>query len=83
MLPFASPLEIPNGLANLFIDGRAPDTLLFILFCVTVGYWLVYTVTAVYHWLTYAHAPGIAIPSIALHLFVSLCLIGYVLVTLP
>jgi len=47
------------------------------IFDLVVVYWLIYTLIAVYHWLTYSHNANIAAPAIVLHIFVSLVLMGY------
>jgi hypothetical protein len=36
--------------------------------------WLLYTLIAAYHWLRYSHGSLLAIPALAVHLFVSLSL---------
>ena len=56
------------------------------LFYLAVVIWILYTLIAIYHWVKYSHAAKIAIPSIALHLFVSFLLVSFALtgaVSLP
>lgn len=40
-------------------------------------FWALYTLVAVYHWLKYSHASWVALPAIALHLFLSFVLFTY------
>ncbi len=61
---------------NLQVNGVAPNALLaWVLFAISLC-WMVYTLVAVYHWVKYSHASYVAIPAIAVHLVVSLILIG-------
>lgn len=42
-----------------------------IIFTVIFLLWAVYTIVSIYHWVRYGHHSWIAVPAIALHLFVS------------
>lgn len=63
---------------QLHLSGAAAPSaaLQWILFAVFIC-WLIYTIVAVYHWIRYSHASLVALPAIAVHLFVSLVLFGY------
>ena len=71
--PFAPPASLPFNLSG----AVTAETLVTWFFCFALLYWIVYTLVAVYHWFKYAHSPSVAVPTVALHLFVSLLLIGY------
>jgi hypothetical protein len=49
------------------------------IFYFAIIFWFIYTLVAIYHWIKYSHAAVVAIPSIALHVGVSLLLIVYAL----
>jgi len=60
------------GFPDLAIFG--PMTLstgLAVVVTVVFIWWLIFTVVAIYHWMRYARDSWVAIPLIALHLFVS------------
>lgn len=59
---------VSNASSNLVIA--------WILFAVSVC-WIIYTLVAIYHWVKYSHAALVAIPAIAVHLAISLILMGY------
>ncbi|MFA5998294.1 MAG: hypothetical protein WC814_02825 [Candidatus Paceibacterota bacterium] len=78
--PFAPPSSallsyLPDGFSANFSTG---GTVVWVLYAV-FAFWAVYTLVAIYHWLKYSHASLVALPAIALHLFVSLALMSYVL----
>ncbi len=81
----AAPLVPPHlgpdlGPAFSLIDPSALALALFYLVVVLV---LIYTLIVAYHWLRYGHRSIAAIPAIAIHVTVSLALIGYALTGLP
>lgn len=67
--PAIAPLTLPEGLSF--------ETLFSIIFALIFIFWLIYTLIAIYHWLRHAPDTWVAVPSIALHLFVSGWLIFY------
>lgn len=74
-----TPFSPPEFLQNL--PGGVPTAHTFIvwLFYLAVIIWTVYTLIAIYHWFKYSHAAAMAIPAIALHLFVSFTLVTFAL----
>lgn len=65
--------RIPEGYLT---PGLAIEWFIYLAF----AFWAVYTLVATYHWLKYSHASWVAYPAIALHIFVSLSLIFYILI---
>lgn len=81
----ATPLAVPQigpnlGPAFSIIDPTALASALFYLVIILV---IVYTLVAAYHWIRYGHRSLMAIPALAVHVAVSLGLIGYALTGLP
>ena len=68
------------GPAVSLIDPNMVALTLFYLIIVLV---LVYSIIAAYHWLRYGHRSVLTIPALAIHVTVSLALIGYALTGLP
>lgn len=67
---------LPAGFGTAGIDlssGLAIEIMLGIVF----GFWLIYTLVAIYHWMKYSHSSLIAFPVIFLHLVVSVALMSY------
>lgn len=71
------PFTPPAILSNLSINISS-STLVSGFFYLVLLYWIIYTVVAVYHWFVHSHNASIALPAVALHLFVSIVLIGYI-----
>ncbi|HYE23048.1 MAG TPA: hypothetical protein VEA92_01185 [Candidatus Paceibacterota bacterium] len=69
-LPEAPIEAIGSPLSFLPRVDNAYD-LVSILFTGIFLLWAIYTVISIYHWLRYGHNSWIAVPSIALHLFIS------------
>lgn len=69
------PFSMPQGIALPF--ALTSETLVAGFFYLAIIYWLIYSLIAIHHWITYSHNAGIATPAIVLHGFVSLVLIGY------
>jgi hypothetical protein len=67
----------PMGLPFAFPTTITPHTLLGWLFALVMVYWIIYTVVAIHHWLTYSHNSAVAFPAITTHLFISFLLIVY------
>lgn len=76
-VPQLNPLALPDTLPRFFPETLSAGTLALVFFYLAIAYWVAYTIVAVYHWITYSHHPAVATPAIALHLFISLVLIGY------
>ena len=73
------PFAFPSTLLSYLPDGLSAGIIItWVLYAVFV-FWAIYTIVAIYHWLTYSHASWIAFPAIALHLFASFALISYAL----
>lgn len=72
-----APFNPPAFLQSLPGGAAALDTLITWLLYVAILAWMVYTLIAVYHWIKYSHAARIAVPAIALHLFVSFILVSF------
>jgi hypothetical protein len=71
----------PNfGPALSIIDPSAIAAAIFYLVVLLV---IIYTAIASYHWIRYGHRSVMAIPAIAIHIAVSLGLIGFALTGLP
>ena len=73
--PFAPPADFFKHLPNDF----STDTIVVWILLIIFAFWAIYTIIAIYHWLKYSHSSWVAVPAIALHLFVSFVLIGYTL----
>ena len=71
------PFKPPAFLSDLSINFSA-DTIVSGIFYLVLFYWAIYTAVAVYHWFVHSHNASIAVPAVALHLFVSMVLIGYI-----
>ncbi len=69
--------SVPPILLQYFQDGIGLQQIITWLFYFVILYWAIYTTVAVYHWLTHSHDSLFAIPAIAVHIVVSLILIGY------
>jgi hypothetical protein len=72
LVPFQPPhfnILIPAGVSPASIVTWG----LYIVF----AFWAIYSLVAIYHWLKYSNASWLAFPAIALHLFVSICLMSY------
>jgi len=54
-----------------------PHTVIVTFFLLVVLYWVIYTIVAIYHWLSYSHRSAIIFPAIGVHLIVSFLLVGY------
>lgn len=76
-VPQLNPLALPDNLPNFLPGALSSTALALTFFYFAIAYWVAYTIVAVYHWITYSHHPAVATPAIALHLFISLVLIGY------
>lgn len=48
-----------------------------VLFAIIFIWWLIYTLVAIYHWMRHGQDSWVAVPAVALHLFVSGWLIFY------
>jgi tellurite resistance protein TehA-like permease len=74
--PFSPPTDFLGHFPLLHASIISATTLvLYFVF----AFWLVYTLVVIYHWLKYSHGSWITLPAIAIHLFISLCLISYLL----
>ena len=73
--PFSPPTVLSNFLPHGLTSGVVVVWLLYLVFF----FWAVYTLVAIYHWLKYSHASWVAFPAIAVHLVISICLMGYAL----
>jgi hypothetical protein len=73
--PFSPPAE----LAAFIPGGISAGTLMIWVLGVVFVFWAIYTLVAIYHWLQYSHGSLLALPAIALHLFVSISLMIYTL----
>ena len=78
------PLRPFPGPSVLFTQLHLPSTfssgelIVWVLYAV-FAFWAVYTIVAIYHWVTYSHASSIAFPAIIVHIFLSFILIAYAL----
>lgn len=73
--PFSPPASLAEYFSYINSSGAASW-----IFYAVFFFWAVYTAIAVYHWIKYSHASLIAVPAIALHVFVSASLFLYILV---
>lgn len=70
---YSSPFQKP-----IFdLPGADFGNFLTIGFFLTFAIWLTFTVIAAYHWFRYGHRSWLAVPAIAVHLFISAVLILY------
>lgn len=69
--PFTKPLYTINTSADF-------TSILTIAFFFIFFGWLIYTVIAAYHWFRYGHRSWLAVPAVAIHVFVSGLLIFYI-----
>ncbi len=61
-----------------------PNSLIHLVLWVVGGYWVIYTLAAIYHWLKFANSIVGGVVAIALHLAVSYALVIYAFTgTLP
>ncbi|HYD93667.1 MAG TPA: hypothetical protein VEB18_04430 [Candidatus Paceibacterota bacterium] len=60
---------VPNLMPNL--PGASIETILAIVITIVFIWWAIFTLVAMYHWFRFARDSWLAVPSIALHLFVS------------
>ena len=72
--PFQFFSFLPQSLAGIS-GGQLVVWGLYLVF----GFWALYTLVTIYHWLRYSNTSWVAFPAIALHLAVSFALIGYIL----
>lgn len=72
---YQSPFQTPIYSIGTPADFSSVLTILF--FIIFVG-WLIYTIVAAYHWFRYNHQSWLAVPAVALHVFVSGLLIFYI-----
>ena len=63
--------SVPGG-----FDISAIVPLVFLVIFIT---WVIYTLIAAYHWFRYGHQSWVAVPALALHIFVSGAIIIYML----
>jgi len=63
-----------GGSHSIDISGLIP-----VVFLVVFLIWVAYSLAAAYHWLRYGHQSWLAIPALALHLFVSGTILIYML----
>jgi hypothetical protein len=75
--PFTPPAIV---LDTLHLSGLVSSPLIFFLTLGAVALlWLIYTLVAVYHWVKYADHVLVALPVVAVHLYVSYWLFVYIL----
>jgi hypothetical protein len=60
-----------------FLSAINVSTVFSILFALIFIWWFLFTLISIYHWLRHASDSWIAVPAVALHLFVSGWLIFY------
>lgn len=58
-------------------EGVSFDAVFSVIFALIFIFWLIYTLIVIYHWMRHAPDTWVAVPSIAIHLFVSGWLIFY------
>lgn len=67
--PALSGLTLPEGISF--------ESIFSVIFALIFIFWLIYTLVVIYHWMRHAPDTWVAVPSIAVHLFVSGWLIFY------
>jgi hypothetical protein len=72
------PFPENTNLSYALPAGIDAHTVVTWLFYVVIVYWLGYSLIAAYHWVIYSHRSIVAIPAVAVHIVVSLALIGYI-----
>lgn len=66
--------------AKLNFSGTFSESAIVIsILCTILAFWAMYTLIAIYHWIKYSHASWVALPAIAIHLFISLAIMSYAL----
>lgn len=65
----SSPITLPEGISL--------STVFSVVFALIFIFWLIYSLVVIYHWIRHAPDSWIAVPAVALHLFVSGILIFY------
>ncbi len=75
-------LKLGPDLSSLFAIV-SPSLIAEILFGFIVLLTVLYTLIATYHWVRYGHRSVMAIPAVALHIFVSVCLVVFAATGLP
>ena len=63
-----NPFPAPSFGALPSIDASG---VLSVAFLVVFSIWVLYTVVSAYHWFRYSHKSWIAVPALAIHVFVS------------
>lgn len=70
--------ETPAIGPNLSLfSGLDWGTVFSVIFALIFLWWLLFTLVSIYHWLRHAQDSWIAVPAVALHLFVSGWIIFY------
>jgi hypothetical protein len=70
------PLQMPFA---SFLGTVSPQQFLPVVVFVVFAVWAVYSIIAAYHWLRYGRSSLIALPVLALHVFISASLALYAL----
>ncbi|MDD2657130.1 MAG: hypothetical protein PHD04_00495 [Candidatus Pacebacteria bacterium] len=75
------PFAPPTALFKQFALSGAPSSGVLVEWTLLIifAFWAIYTLIAIYHWLKYSHASWVAVPAIAVHLFISFALMSYAL----
>ena len=74
--PFAPPTAV---LSHLPVGMISASTALTWLLYAVFAFWAMYTLVIVYHWLRYSHDSHLALPSITIHLVISVAIMSYAL----
>jgi hypothetical protein len=68
---------IPIGPSFNLPEGLSLSAIFSVLFALIFIFWLIYSLIVIYHWMRHAQDSWIAVPAVAVHLFVSGWLIFY------
>jgi hypothetical protein len=72
---YQSPFQQP--LLNIAAPADFSSMLTIAFFFIFIG-WFIYTIVASYHWFRYSHRSWLAVPAVAVHIFISGLLIFYI-----
>lgn len=69
LLPVFNPAQF--GSSDFLRERLDAGSVVAVVFALLFIWWFIYTLVAAYHWLRYGRETWVAVPALALHLFVS------------
>lgn len=71
VVPTITRESLPVPSFGQFTGVASPDAILSVVVTFIFIWWAIYTLVVVYHWIRFGRESWVAIPAIALHIFVS------------